>query len=142
MKVNTDKHLEKLVDKMMKETSLEPPSFNFTDRVMDQVLTLASSKAMVYEPLISKKGWALILLSVMAITCYIVLGAKTESSDFMDNIDFSVLSNNKISNMLSNLKVPDVSVPKTFGYALMFLGVMLCVEIPFLKHYLNQRHKI
>ncbi|GGK25207.1 hypothetical protein GCM10007962_19300 [Yeosuana aromativorans] len=139
---NTDKHIEKLVDKMMKETSLETPSFDFTNKVMDQVLALSSSKATVYKPLISKKGWVLISLGIIAITCYIIFGVKTESSGFMDTIDFSILSNNKITDTLSNLKAPSVSIPKTFGYALMLLGLMVCIQIPFLKHYLNQRYKV
>lgn len=142
MNANTDKHIEKLVDKMMKETSLETPSLDFTDKVMNQVLALSSSKATVYKPLISKKGWVLISLGFIAITSYIIFGFKTEPSDFMGSIDFSLLSNNKITHTLSSLKVPSLSIPKTYGYALMLLGLMICIQIPFLKHYLSQRYKI
>lgn len=142
MNANTDKYIEKLVNKMMKETSLEVPSIDFTDEVMDRVLALSSSKATVYKPLISKKGWVLISIGFIAITSYAIFGFKSEPSGFMNSIDFSILSNNKITHTLSSLKAPSVSISKAFGYALMFLGLMICIQIPFLKHYLNQRYKV
>ena len=142
MKANTDKQIEKLVDKMMKETTLEKPSFDFTLNVMSQVKALSSSSVMIYKPLISKKGWIFIAIVLLALTLYLAFGIKTESTGFLSTIDFSVLANNKISNTLSGFKISSFEVSKTFGYALLLLGLMICVQIPILKHHLNQRSKI
>ena len=105
MKANTDKQIEKLVDKMMKETTLEKPSFDFTLNVMSQVKALSSSSVMIYKPLISKKGWIFIAIVLLALTLYLAFGIKTESTGFLSTIDFSVLANNKISNTLSGFKI-------------------------------------
>ena len=64
MNENVDKHIEKLVDKAMKDSVLETPSFDFTSKVMQHVTATSKSKATVYEPLISKKVWFVVFARV------------------------------------------------------------------------------
>ncbi|PKQ45609.1 hypothetical protein [Confluentibacter flavum] len=138
-KTDTDKEIEQLVEKMMKETSLDTPSFDFTAHIMSKVLEIKTSEATVYKPLISKKVWGIIAFGVLALVIFIVFGAKGEASGIVNPIDFSMLTNNKIINTISGFKASSFQVSKTFSHALMFLGIMICVQILFLKHHFNQR---
>jgi len=134
---NTDKHIEKLVDKIMKETTLEKPSFDFTDRVMSQVETIAKPSGVVYQPLISKKIWALVFLGFVALVLYSIFGTQLESKGWFDAIDFNIISINKIFNA-----IPSVTLSKTTFYALIMLSVMIFIQIPVLKHYMNRQYRI
>tara|TARA_R110002049_G_scaffold137695_2_gene297737 strand:+ start:1614 stop:2030 length:417 start_codon:yes stop_codon:yes gene_type:complete len=135
MQDKADKYLDDLTKKVFKETSIESPSFNFTDAVMSQVNALSKSHVTVYKPLISKTTWFLILVGFLAITIYALLyGSQTDSISWLSKLDFSFFSNNAVSNTLSSLKLS-----KTVMYAIVLFGLMFCVQIPFLKHHFNQR---
>lgn len=138
-KIDADKEIEQFVEKMMKKTSLDMPSSDFTANIMSKVLEIKTSEATVYKPLISKKVWGIIALGAVALILYGVFGTETEASSFVNTIDFSLFTNNKIVNTISGFKTSSFQVSKTFGYALMSLGIMICVQILFLKHHFNQR---
>ncbi|UAB84029.1 hypothetical protein INR75_17950 [Zunongwangia sp. SCSIO 43204] len=66
---NKEKKLDEFTQKIFNETSLETPSFDFTDEVManlpeihsaKRIKTKTSVKKIKYEPLISKSGWGMI----------------------------------------------------------------------------------
>jgi len=134
MKANSDKHIEKLIDKIMADISLDTPSSNFTSNVMTQVETLVNQSAIKYQPLISKRSWILVLISVMALITYFVFGASLESSGWFSGIDFTLESSNKLTNIMSSLKLS-----KTSYYAVIMLSVMLIIQIPVLKYYFDKR---
>jgi len=134
MKANSDQHIEHMVDKMMKEISLDTPSSNFTTNVMTQVETIVNQSTIKYQPLISKRSWVLILISVFTLIIYFVFDASLESSGWFSGIDFSLVSSNKLTNTMSSLKLS-----KTTFYAVIILSVMLFVQIPVLKYYFNKR---
>ena len=138
-KNDSDKEMEQLVEKMMKKTSLDTPSLDFTSNIMSKVLDIKTSETTVYNPLISKKVWMMIGFGVLTLLIYIVFGATTENSGFISKIDFSMLTNNKIGNMVSNMEWSNFHVSKAFGYAFMSLGIMICIQILFLKRHFNQR---
>ncbi|MFI1772287.1 hypothetical protein [Thalassobellus citreus] len=130
-----DKHLENLTKKVMKNTGLEKPSFDFTTSVMSQVEALKSSTT-VYKPLISKTGWIFIITLILALTLYLIFGVETESSSIFSAIDFSVFSNNKITNALTSY-----TMPKTVMYGIVLFGVMFSIQIPLLKNHFNKRYE-
>ena len=135
MKEETNKHLDYLTKKLITKGGVESPSFNFTDAVMSIVENLSKNEITVYKSLISKRTWILILIGFSAIILYtLFFGSQTESTGWMSKIDMSVLSNNSISNTLSSLRIP-----KTFMYAMVFFGLMIFIQIPLLKNYLNKR---
>ncbi len=134
MEEQENKYLDDLSRKVFGKATIESPSFNFTDAVMSKVNALHESKATVYKPLISKTSWVLIGLGVLALILYILLfGSDTETSNWMQSIDFSVLSN-------INMDVlPSLSISKTVTYAVLFFGLMICVQIPLLKNHFDKR---
>jgi len=134
MEANSDKHIENLVDRIMVEVSLDSPSSGFTSNVMSQVENLTKQSSIEFQPLISKRSWVLITISVMALIAYFVFDASLESSGWFSGIDFSLVSTNQLTNILSSLKLS-----KTTFYAILVFSVMLFVQIPVLKYYFNKR---
>lgn len=138
MQDNTDKYLDDLTKKVIKIGSIESPSFNFTNAVMSQVEALGKNQLTVYKPLISKKIWALILISFLLILVYILFfGTQTEPSGWLSTVDFSALTNNSVSNSLSSFKLS-----KTVMYAIVLFGIMFCIQIPFLKNHFDKRYEV
>ena len=134
MKANEDKHLEQFADKLMKETSLERPSAEFTSKVMIQALAARPGTATVYKPLISKPFWFIIFGAVM-IMGYFIVSADVPAGDWFDKFDLSAV-NNKFLKGLSAFKFSEITL-----FAVALLTVMLFVQISFLKNYFNKRVK-
>lgn len=128
------KYLDKLSSKVIGKATIESPAFNFTDAVMSKVHALPQSETTVYKPLISKPVWFLIGFGFLAIVFVILFfDTETEGSNFMQSLDFSVLSN------LNFNVLPSISISKTFTYAVLFFGLMICIQIPLLKNHFNKR---
>jgi len=134
MKNNIDTHLDRLTNKVMKEVSLESPSFNFTDNIMSQVKMIESSNVTVYKPLISKSVWILIAIGFIALISYLFLMNSSMQSEALFNLNFDALFNNKFTTAFSNIKLSE-----TLMYAVISLGIMLFIQIPLLKNYFNSR---
>jgi hypothetical protein len=134
MEEQENKHLDNLSKKIIQRVAVESPSFNFTDAVMYKVNALSESKVTVYKPLISKTSWFIIGFCVLGLVSYILLfGSKTESSNLLQYLDLSMLSKIDID------VLPSVSLSKTFTYAILFFGLMVCVQIPLLKNHFDKR---
>ncbi len=80
MKKNVDKQIENLVDKVMKQSTLETPSIDFTSHIMVQVEAAKQSTSTTYQPLISKRVWAIISIGFIAFVGYILYVIKPETS--------------------------------------------------------------
>ncbi|MEC3907295.1 hypothetical protein VOI54_09725 [Tamlana sp. 2201CG12-4] len=134
MKEKEDKYLDDLIKKVIKDRAIESPSFDFTNSVISQIKTGSN---IIYKPLISKKGWFFILSAFLVMVIYVFLGIEMEPSGVFKFVDFSILSNNKILDVLTNF-----TTSKTFVYAIVLFGLMLCIQVQFLKHHFNQRYEI
>lgn len=134
MKENADKLLEFVVEKAIKSSHLEMPSSDFTNLVMAQVNP--KSLTTVYQPLISKMGWIIIMASVIAFVVYLYLISGAEANIWLKSIDFNIVSNNEIIKFLSQLNFTSV----TF-YAMLACGVMFCAQIPILKYFIDKRQQ-
>ncbi|WP_034040632.1 hypothetical protein [Wocania ichthyoenteri] len=137
MKENEDKHLDNFTKKIIKKAASESPSIYFTSEIMAQVTALNNSSATVYKPLISKKVWVLIALSFVVLCAYLILGTETEKVSWFSTLDFSALSNNNFTNVLSGF-----TMSKTLMYAIVFFGLMFCIQIPFLKNHFDKRFEV
>lgn len=137
MSDNVDKHIERLVDKTMDYSELESPSLDFTNVVMSQVNALEKGTVTTYQPLISKPMWFAIFAVGLAIVLYIIFGTTTSESGWLNTIDLSVLTDNKLNNAFSGFKVS-----KTVMYAVVLFGIMLFIQVPILKHYFDRRLEV
>ena len=129
MKEHTNKPIEKLVDKVMKSSTLETPSFDFTAKVMSQVSATSRSTVTVYKPLFSKSAWVIILLLTAGIIGFSFLSNDTSTLGWFDKIDLS-----NVFNLFSGIKISQTTM-----YSLLMFGVMLFIQVPLLKHYFNKR---
>ncbi|MFD2916387.1 hypothetical protein [Psychroserpens luteus] len=131
MNENADKHLDNLSRKVIGKSVVESPSFDFTKSVMSQINALSTSSVTTYVPLISKKVWALIILVFAGIIGYVSFGTSEEKNSWLSDLDYEFV------NPLSNLEFSQTSV-----YAVLFLALMICIQIPLLKHYFNKRYEV
>ncbi len=127
MKSNEDKNIEKLIEKMMKATTAETPSFDFTSSVMSEVLAIQKKKSISYKPVISKKAWYIIFASMLALFAYLALTIKTASSGI--NIDLS-----KFLKPFPGLQISSVT-----ANVLLMAILMLFIQMVLLKSYFNKR---
>lgn len=135
MKENENKYVEAFTDKVLKDTKLESPSFDFTDAVMSQVEAIQYSKATRYKPLISKPVWVVISIGFLSFVAYLLFQKNTKSSsEWFTNIDFSLIFDNALTKLFSNLQFSNI-----FVYAMLLFAIMLCVQISWLKNYFDKR---
>lgn len=132
MQEHLEQHLDKLAEKVMKSPGLEKPSLDFTANVMSGIKT-STSKTFVYKPLISKTGWLLIIMALMALSIYLTFNTSAENSIF-NSVNLSGLTNNKLTELLSG-----ITISKTFMYALGLFGLVWFIQVPILKHYMDKR---
>ncbi len=76
---------EKALGSLIKRSLLESPSLNFTDRVMGEIEK--SSKVIVDQPIIGKKAWTFILLSLISVVVYVLVSPtkETVTTQYLDN---------------------------------------------------------
>lgn len=134
MQENVDKHLEDLTRKVMKTPELESPSFNFKSVVMSEIEGVELSSTIKYVPLISKRLWVLIGVTLLAVILYLIFSDTTITAGWLSKIGVERFFNFEISNPLA-----DLNISTTLIYAIGLFGFMLAVQIPLLKRYFDQR---
>ncbi len=129
MNKEADKHIERLVDKMMKEVVLESPSKDFTNLIMTEVEQMDQVKFIAYKPLISKKLWLFILSSIMGMVIYILINNNLTTPKWFDFFEFESISK----------LMPNINFSSTILYASIILSVLFATQIIVLKNYFNKR---
>jgi len=124
--------MDKFVDKVMKSSTLETPSFDFTAKIMSQVTSISKSTVTVYKPLISKTGWGILLLLTAGLVVFSVYNKDTTTLGWFEKLDLS-----KVPNLFSGIKISQTAM-----YSLLMFAVMLFIQIPLLKHYFNKRFEV
>ena len=127
-----DKHIEKFIDGLMSNDQLETTSPNFTTDVLSKIEYLSASKTTVYKPLIPKFVWWILGLGLVGLFVYIFMVNPQGDYSITETIGLSLPEFNLFQNI-------DVSFSKTLVYAIVLLAIMLSVQIPLLKHYVNRR---
>ena len=134
MKENVDKHIEDLVGKAMRKSSLEQPSYDFTANVMSKVEGLNKSVVTTYQPLISKWAWGLIATAFVVFMVFIFLTSKPEASDWFNQINFDQVNTDKFLNILKGMR------PSRFtAYGIGLLAIMILIQVSYLKNYFDKR---
>ncbi len=133
MKEQESKELEQLVAKAMQKSTLETPSFQFTDKVMAAVNAEHQTSATRYRPLIPKYMWVAIAVAIIGITAYLWFLIQPAPLD-LPTLSFDFMENNPLSKELTAF-----SPSKITSYAVLLLALMLCVQIPMLKRYFDRQ---
>lgn len=132
MNTNENKHIEELVDKVMRNQTLETPSFDFTSKVMNQLAENKKSQAFIYKPLISKQA-SFVIFSISAIIiCLTLLHDSSNPTSRIIPIDLSFLYERNLSKIFSFSKIAT--------YSITLAAIMLFGQITFLRNYFNQKN--
>ena len=135
MNKNEDKHIEKMVDSLMKDRALDTPSFDFTSKVMSQVLATKTSDITTYRPLISKNTLIIICGVILAFIGYGIFYDNSASNNQLPHFDF-------IPHFDS---IPFISLTKSLQfstatiYSVVLTALMLFIQIPLLKNYYDSK---
>jgi hypothetical protein len=132
MENNTDKNIEKLVERMLQEVEPDKPSIDFTTKVMADALALNKNRSMVYEPLLSRRTWILIFLGIITVFIYSYITIGATPSGF--NLNFTVFNLDRLEKIL-----PSVQISSVTGNVILFAALMVLIQILFLKKYLDKR---
>ena len=134
MQEHTEQHLDKLAKKVVKSSTLESPSLDFTANVMAEIEASSISEITVYKPLISKRSWFILMIIIGGGLIYSFTGSNIESTGLLEKMDFSIISDNMVTEALAGF-----TISKIFAYAIGFFGLVFFVQIPMMKHYLDKR---
>lgn len=130
MNENADKHLDNLSRKVIGKSAVESTSLDFTTSVMSQINALNSSSVTTYVPLISKRVWILIILVFAGVVGYVSFGTSEEKNSWLSNLDYEFV------NPLTTLELS-----QTVVYSVLLFAIMICIQIPLLKHHFNKRYQ-
>lgn len=134
MKKHTDPHLNKIISEVMKDDHLESPSVDFTHSVLAKIENISLNRSIVYQPLISKKAW-LIIIGVFAFYIVLVLLLMPEGAGL--SINSGKLFQENILKY-----IPSITLSKNLIYALMFTSIMILFQLTLLHYYFNKRLSI
>ncbi len=129
MEAKEDKILDQFTNTMVKSAGLEKPSLDFTAQIMEQVGALEASKAIVYEPLISKRAWFVIALAVCGTVGYV----------FFTGSEFAMLDTaiNDYINQATTWELPKLNfqfdVSNVMVYSFLIMAGFVVIEIPLLR---------
>lgn len=128
----SDKNIEQLIEKMMTEDKLQSPSFDFTSKIMAEVLILEEKKLKTYKPLISKSVWIFIGAALTALVIYASLFSGTEN-----NLEIGKIYTDKIADVFSG-----IHFSKNIMYALLIVPFMILIQIGVLKSYFDKKYEL
>tara|TARA_R110000787_G_scaffold81036_2_gene175921 strand:+ start:76960 stop:77346 length:387 start_codon:yes stop_codon:yes gene_type:complete len=122
------KKIDKLTHQLINEAGLENPSADFFSKVMDKIEIQKVSQPIVFQPLISKKAWLLIISFAIVVITLLTMYPIID--------EFSLFQLPSLSNL--SFKFPEMHLSKTAIYGIGFLSLFL-IQIPFLKKQIDQR---
>ena len=126
-----DKDIERLIDKVMKDHTLQAPSFDFTSKVMVQVAA-QRTRTSHYQPMISKTAWGGIFGSILIICIYALTDATQQASP--NTIELGFLYNNRLSEAVAKIHFSEVTM-----YAVLVLTFLIFIQIPLLKNHFGRK---
>jgi hypothetical protein len=127
-----DKNIEKLVENLMAETSMESPSIEFTAKVMSGVFAVKKNKAFTYKPIISKRAWFVIFGIIVALFAFLIFNTQLTSEG--SNFNLTFLNFDQFLKPFSGFKISPMT-----ANVLLTATVMVFIQIFLLKTYLSKR---
>ncbi len=137
MNENADKSLDQLSRKVMGKANMDRPSLDFTTLVMSQINALATSKAFVYKPLISKWVWWCLGILVFSVFAYVLFFSSESGAGATQRFLLKDEIFGKMGSLFQNFNISEVSV-----YAVLLFCLMLYVQIPIIKAYRKKRYNV
>ncbi|MHA7058205.1 hypothetical protein ACWGOQ_0013365 [Aquimarina sp. M1] len=123
------------IEKLVKEAGIEKPPLHFLQNIMSEIAAVSADKLPMYQPLISKKAWVIISISVVFVL--ISLPFLSEGTSILDTLNFSILSLDHFQNPFSDFKFHDTTM-----YGIIFLAVLFLVQITIIKRRIDKIYAV
>ncbi|GAB5475318.1 MAG: hypothetical protein Mars2KO_34170 [Maribacter sp.] len=131
-----NKELDDFIRKSVKELGFEQPPSNFTDAVLSKINASAQQlPTTVYQPVLSKKAWAGILIMVAFVFSYLI---------FLDpELEVGWLSRlNTLTAFDWSGNLPDIRISNTFVYGTLIGAFFVVVQVFMIKHFFDRRYEL
>jgi len=96
---------DKIIKQWMKQLPEEVPSNNFTGNIMDQIEPLQQK---VYQPLISKKAWAIIVISFASLAALLAFQEGYNSNLYLPEFSYPEI---RLSSLVQLFKITPFTSP-------------------------------
>ncbi|NOQ92626.1 MAG: hypothetical protein GQ552_07915 [Flavobacteriaceae bacterium] len=118
---------EKVLTSLLQKHTLQEPSLNFTANVLSEIHL--NSKASLYQPVISKKGWYAILVVLLSLSVYV-----------FTTVDETSIQSNMVNSSLIKLEnVFSFNLPTLLTSPLFALSIFALSSLLFLDYFLQKR---
>lgn len=132
-----NKKLDDFIRKSINEVGLENPSVDFTNLVMSKIkVDSEKSTVFIYQPLITRKTWFIIIMVVAAVFAYVIFGHSNKEATWL-----SVIQLNKLTSFNLIGSIPNIPVSTTFIYGIMAVTFFVWVQILVLKKRFDKAYK-
>jgi len=109
---NNKLKIEKITKGLIREISLDMPSDEFTNKIMNKVFLEARQKPVSYQPVISKRSWQIIIVSMCIFVCFILFVTESNNKFFeefpvtIDINPYLEAITTFINNLFGNIQIP------------------------------------
>lgn len=136
MEVNKEKKLDDIIRKSVKEIGLESPSADFTKTLLSKIdASTQKETATVYKPLISKAGWGVLSVILIAISGLAVYGNMDTNLAWLEKMNIGALPKLQLMDAL-----PDLAVSNIFFYGLLIFGLFALIQLVLFKQRLDRQY--
>lgn len=140
------KNIEEITKYIIKEAQIESPSKDFLNKVMNSVkLESKRSLSKVYQPLISKSAWLLIIMVFFAFSIFMLAG-NSENSYLLSKLNvsfFNKITSIKVFENISSINIfKNIHFSSTFTYSFVFFSILVMLQLLVIKNYFNKQNNI
>ncbi|MCW5517392.1 hypothetical protein [Muriicola sp. Z0-33] len=136
MEANKDKKLDDLIRKSVKEIGLESPSADFTKTLLSKIdVSTQIDTATAYKPLISKAGWVVLTLILVALSGFALYGNLDSNLAWLEKMNMGALPELQLMDALPNLAVSNI-----FFYGFLIFGIFAFIQLLFFKQRLDRQY--
>ena len=132
-----NKHIEEIhafTKKYVKEIKTEKPSLDFTENLMSKIAELQPlKKALVYKPLISKKGWFVVFLSIIAVIL-IPFNSSEKGVFALPELNMSFVEKLNFTGLFENINISSTTL-----YLALVFSALVFIQIFYLKGHFEKQ---
>lgn len=136
MEANKEKKLDNFIRKSVKEIGLESPSVNFTKTLLTKIEVSAQKETTtVYKPLISKVGWGVLAVILLALSGLAIYGRGDTKLAWLEKMNMGALPKLQLMDALPNFAISNI-----FFYGLLIFGLFALIQLVLFKQRLDRQY--
>jgi len=136
MEANNKEKLDGLIRKSVKEAGLESPSVDFTKNLMTKIKVASKQESVtVYKPLISKVGWGILAIIVLALSVFALDQKLDIQLAWLEKMNMGALPKVQLLDTLPNFGLSNI-----FFYSILIFAVFAVIQLVLLKQRLDRQY--